>query len=240
MTEPTWVDEPDEFEEIEEPDDESTIEMGPDSLGGSSRLRSRDEALDGGLPLLLLHREARYYKSLADLVDQMHRTSAASLSLGMVVNLPRVKPPVAATWLSSPCAASVRIADPELYTRPDMWGPTLLEERDGPPRPDDPGKPLMPQRTTPLWGYWNRALPSGPTAAWVAEVVDAQRQAGANLLLTPGVPLDQHVPVPALDQLEEHVAWARATLGDGERLAVTSPSRPRGWRPRPCALDCST
>ncbi len=101
-----------------------------------------------------------------------------------------------------------------------MWGPPLLAERDGPPRPDDPGKPLMPQRTTPLWDYWNRDLPSGPTAAWVEEVVDAQRQAGANLLLTPGVPLDQHVPAPALDQLEEHVAWARTSLEDGERLAV--------------------
>lgn len=88
MTEPAQADEPDEFDEVEEPDDESTIEMGPDSLGGSSRVRSREEALDGGLPLLLLHREARYYKSLTDLVDQMHRTSAASLGLGMVVNLP--------------------------------------------------------------------------------------------------------------------------------------------------------
>ncbi len=88
VTEPAQADEPDEFDEVEEPDDESTIEMGPDSLGGSSRVRSRDEALDGGLPLLLLHREARYYKSLTDLVDQMHRTSAASLGLGMVVNLP--------------------------------------------------------------------------------------------------------------------------------------------------------
>lgn len=209
-----------DFDAFEEPDDEQAIEMGPDSLGGSTQVRSRDEALDGGLPLLLLHREARYFKSLPGLIDQMHGMSAASLSLGVVVNLPRVKPDVAQTWLTNPCAASVRIADPELFRRPDMWGPDLLMERDGPPRPDEPSRPLMPQNTTRLWDYWNRELLSGPTQAWTAEVVDAQRQAGANLLLTPGVPLDQHAPIEALNQFEQHVSWSRNALETNERLAV--------------------
>jgi len=207
--------------EVDDPDQaEWTFEMGPDSLGGSSRVRSRDEALDGELPLLMLHRGASYFSGLSGLIDEMHATSSASLSLGAVVNLPRVKPEVAQTWLAGPRGASVRIADPELYTRDDMWGPALLEERDGPPKPDEPTRPLMPQKTTPLWSYWNRSLPSGPTEAWVGEVLDAQRGAGADLLLTPGVPLNQHNPRPSLQQLEQQAAWARGALGGSERLAV--------------------
>jgi hypothetical protein len=212
--------EADEFDDFGVFDDELTVEMGPDSLGGSSHVRSRDEALGGNLPTLLIHRGSQHFKQIPDVVNQLHGTKSASLNLGIVLNLPRVKPELAQTWLSSRCAASVRIADPELFTRPDMWGPALLLERDGPPRQDEPIKPLMPQTTTPLWDYWTRELPSGPTSAWVADVVDAQRQAGANLILTPGLPLDQHAPVLALDQLMEQVGWARDTLQSGERLAV--------------------
>lgn len=210
----------DDFGLFEDTEDEQTIEMGPESLGGSRQVRSRDSALDDGLPLLLMHRERNYHRSLPKIIDQLHKTNAASLSLGLVVNLPRVKPDDAELWLMDSCAASVRIADPELYTRPDMWGEVLLQEQYGRPRPDEAPKELMPKTTTPLWDYWTQTLASGPTEEWVKEVIDSQRQAGANLLLTPGTPLDQYAPGPALDELERQVSWSRGSIGNGERLAV--------------------
>ena len=183
-------------------------------------VRSRDEALDGGLPLLMLHKEARYFNRLSGLIDEMHLTHSPSMSFAAVLNLPRVKPDGALNWLGAPSGASVRIADPELYSRDDMWGGDLLEERDGPPRPDEPGRPLMPQTTASRWAFWNRDLPFGPTEDWVQETLDAQREVGANLLLTPGAPLNQHNPGPSLEAQERHVDWARAALGTSERLAV--------------------
>lgn len=199
---------------------DAAFEVGPDSLGGSSRVRPRDQALDGGLPLLMLHREAHYFKPLADLIVEVHGSHAASLSVATVINLPRLKPQVAQTWLGSSRGASVLIADPEVYSRDDMWGRLLLEERDGPPRPDEPGRALMPQ-TAALWPYWNRALANGrPDEVWIGEVLDAQRKSGANLLLTPGAPLNQHNPALSLQELHQQVAWARKQLSHDERLAV--------------------
>jgi hypothetical protein len=210
------------LDEIEgsEPAD-ATFEIGPDSLGGASQVRSRDEALDGGLPLLMLHREASYFKRLPDVIAGIRGSHAASLSTAAVVNLPRLKPGVAETWLTSSYGASVLIADPEVYSRDDMWGVALHEEREGPPRPTgEPRRPLMP-KTAALWPYWNRPLDvGGPNRDWVREVLDAQREAGANLLLTPGTPLNEHDPVPSLHGVEQQVAWVREQLSGDERLAV--------------------
>ncbi|MCW2900322.1 MAG: hypothetical protein JWO67_2587 [Streptosporangiaceae bacterium] len=202
-----------------DPEDVAVVEMSPDSLGGSSTVRSRDQALDSGLPLLMLHWERNGWRHIRAALDELHRTNAASLSLGTVINLPRVKPEAARAWLTTRAAASLRIADPELYTRDDMWGPRLLSERELPPKDGEPPKRLMP-KTAEEWGFWTRPLPAGPDAAWVTEVLDAQRGAGANLLLSPGVPLDPHNPDVALTGLEQQVAWARAGIAPSERLAV--------------------
>lgn len=211
-------DEADEFD-VSEPVD-LDFEVGPDSLGGSSRIRPRDEALDGGLPLLMLHREFNYHRRLADVILEVHGSHAASLSVASVMSMPRLKPDVAQAWLGSSRGASVLIADPEVYSRNDMWGRMLHEERDGPPRPDEPRKPYMPQSAA-EWSYWTRELGGGqPDEAWVGEVLDAQRESGANLLLTPGAPLDHLNPLPSLQNMQQQTAWAKGQLTGDERLAV--------------------
>jgi hypothetical protein len=220
-------DEPElDADELAEEDDEPIVEMTEDSLGGSTSVRDRDAALDGDLPLLMVHRERQRWNLLTPLVNELHRTNANSLSLGVVVNLPRLTDTAAHTWLTGNSRASLRIADPEVYSRDDLWGGMLLLERDGRPRQQAPGqpappppRPLMPQQAL-QWAYWTQPLPTGPTASWVEQVLEAQRLAGANLLLTPGVPLEPQAAVASLAELEQQVTWARGALGGGERLAV--------------------
>lgn len=195
--------------------------MTPESLGGAEGILDRDLAIDGDLPLLLLHREHYHFKHVGQAMTELHQTAAASMSLGLILNLPTRTPAQAMADIDGATKASVLIADPACYARFDQWGPKLLVERDGTrPAPPDkpPPRPLMRRQAD--WPYFCEPLPAGPTQTWVEKIIDAQRSVGANLILTPGLPLDSMAPAAALDSNRQHIDWATKTVDQDERLAV--------------------
>jgi hypothetical protein len=209
-----------DLDDVDLEDLEESVRMTPTSLGGAARAASRDAALDSGIPVLLLHREHANSALLREVASEIQRTTTpTSLAMGWVIELPRFKPSTNAnTEFDDLQGVSLRIADPVLYARGDQWGPMLLQERDGAnPNSTLMLRPLMTKNST-QWDYFNTAIPS-PRDRWITQVLDAQRVSGANLLLTPGLPLDSSNPQDSLDAARGDLDFCAASLHSGERLA---------------------
>jgi len=157
---------------------------------------------------------------LREVASEIQRTtSPTSLGTGWVIELPRFKPSTSATTEFDDLAGiSLRIADPVTYARRDQWGTMLLQERDGTnPSPTKTPGPLMTKNSI-QWSYFNTPIPS-PRDRWITQVLDAQRESGANLLLTPGLPLESATPQDSLDAAREDLDFCAGSLARGERLA---------------------
>ena len=212
-------------DEIDPDDFEPELIMTPDSLGGSASTRSRDEALVSVLPIFMIHRQFFRHDLAQRTATLLHQTSANSLSLGLVVTLPEQTPANAAQDLSAAHESSLLIADPACYAMDIFWGPQLFIEKNGvkPKPPGGKASPVMSKARH--WPYFQQTLTGGATQRWVASVVEAQRQVGANLILSPGVPLDELNPVQSLLALEQEVDWTQSQLNAGEQMAVNITAR---------------
>jgi hypothetical protein len=88
-------------------------------------LPGRDEALDGTLPLFIVHRTAQHWRALPRLLAQLHATAGANLALGVVSALPR--PP------SSPTPTSAARAAPRRSAWSTRWAIWLIRRTSGSP-----------------------------------------------------------------------------------------------------------
>lgn len=161
-----------------------------------------DHALDGDVPLLMLHRGQNWFTRLPRLLNEMHAAHHGSLNQAVVVRLRRDRPARTIAFLDRCASASVKIVDPEGY---------LLWER-------TPGVDV-PRRRYPADHPW-LTLPAAPNQAWVRSVVAAQRDVGANLLLSPGLWMPGVHRRAELDSAIEQARWTARSLRAGERLAV--------------------
>lgn len=171
-----------------------------------ARLPTRDHALDGPSPLLLVHRPFRSGDVVPRLMTSILAAASDRVSLGAVTPLPRSTAESSTSWLSGCTAAAVRIADPSGF------------KLDGGVISCTPPSP----RCLSWWPYL------GDDPLVTADVLDAQRQVGANLLLSPGRAVDPSDPQNSLDHVFGEADEALAHLQPGDRMALNL-TLPRSW-----------
>jgi hypothetical protein len=161
-------------------------------------IRTRDQALMGSTPLMLVHCPHQNRGATPRLLASVVAATSGAVSMGAAVALPRGTTAAHTAWLDRCTAASVRIADPLGY---------LL----------DPGVVRL-KAISARAQRWMPYLSHDPLD--VRQVLQAQRDVGANLLLSPGRALDPTNAQPSLDVAFAEADTALAGLAAGERLAL--------------------
>lgn len=194
----------------------------PENVTGAVAPINRDAALDGTKPILIMHRPHQRSASVPRLLAKCHAAYGEHLALGVSAPLPGLNKATHEQWNDGCGSAAVRLADPRGY----ILDPGLVRL----------GKTPVKPRHLQYAPYLNNST----AADWVAQVLDAQRVVGANLLLTPGRALDHTNPQAALDEACNIGNEALAELYTGERLGLNL-TLPSEWlirdRPREALLD---
>lgn len=162
--------------------------VGQDGPRLARQVSSANGALAPGEVLMLVHRPGYYSTRMPHALACVHADfSRTGLHLGVSAGLPRQGETKTKEYLDRCGAAAVRIADPEGYALPDeLIDVTLTPTQLSRAGYFDPA--VAPSRGEPSTEAWNR------------RVIRGQRNAGANVLLTPGRALD---PADAVEALEE-------------------------------------
>jgi hypothetical protein len=164
----------------------------------ASRIRSRDEALKASTPLMLVHCPHQNRDAIPRLLASVVAATGGVVSVGAAVALPLGTTTAHQGWLDRCTAASLRIADPLGY---------LL----------DPGVVRV-KAISARAQRWMPYLSNDPLD--MSQVLQAQRDVGANLLLSSGRALDPTNAQPSLDAAFAEADTALAELAAGERLAL--------------------
>ncbi|SCD90419.1 hypothetical protein GA0115242_116821 [Streptomyces sp. SolWspMP-5a-2] len=170
---------------------------------------SREGALSGDRPIYLVHRGARHANFLPVVMGDLHHKKGRHLTLGAIAGLSAAKPQKIASFFDQASVAALRIADPQCYR---------LDEQVLRLPPNPVGKRAL---------EYAPYLSSADQSDWLAQVMDAQRAVGANLLLTPGRALNPDDPQKSLDATFQEADRTLALTERGERVALnlTLPSR---------------
>lgn len=160
------------------------------------------DILAGNAPVFLVHKSYRQFRLIPQVLEVARHVTGGRIGLGTVVRLPKMKTSDARSFLDSCAHASMRIADPEVFTLPGSGSPaptvSAAHIHEHPWAAGIPGP----------------ATPPADRDAWIADIFAAQRAAGANVLLSPtGWVTDTQGPA-ALQATLGQVAAARAVLGD--------------------------
>jgi hypothetical protein len=177
-------------------------------------LPGRDDALDGTLPLFIVHRPHIFCKAVPRLLAQLHAAAGSNLALGVSSWLPGATAQSHAEFSSSCSAAAVRIIDPLGFVA-DPQDVRVKEPSDRAVK-------------------WAPYLRGGVVSA--AGLLDMQRERGANLLLTSGATLAQSDARRSLAVACDEGDDALAALKPGERLALNL-TVSADWLRRPQLLD---
>jgi len=170
---------------------------GPD-IREAAPLPGRDEALDGTLPLFLVHRGCHHWRALPRLLAQLHAAVGANLALGVASSLPAATEQSHADFNSSCSAAAVRLVDPQGY----LTDPQDVRVKE-------------PSGRSKRWAPY-----LGGASVTAGELLNLQRDRGANLLLTSGRDLDPSDAQRSLDAACAEGDDALAVLKQEERLAL--------------------
>ena len=179
----------------------------------AAALPGRDEALDGTLPLYIIHRGPHHWRALPRLLAQLHAAAGAHLALGVASSLPMAAEQSHADFSSACTAAAVRLVDPLGY---------LADPQD-----------LRVKEASPRSRGWAPYLDGGPVTP--GDLLNMQRDRGANMLLTSGRALDPSDAQRSLDAACAEGDEALALLKPGERLALNL-TMSAAWLTRPVLL----
>lgn len=155
-------------------------------------------ALDGKLPLFVVHRPYRFHESVPQLLKQLGEDARGKLALGVSSGLPRQTVRAHLKFNSACEASAIRIVDPQGY---------LADKAH-----------LRVKTLSPRAG--RRAPYLRGSDYPVVGILDLQRECGANLLLTAGRALDTSDALGALAAACDEGDQALAALRPGERLAL--------------------
>lgn len=202
-----WLEYPDEYAEY---DDENVLSADavsariPDDEDSASfpQALPRDEALKSALPVLLISRPYQNADLVAPLLRVVARAEGGDISLGAIAPLHHVTPEHGNRFLNGCDAAALRIADPFSFAFFDSV----------------PGRKVPSHRR---WPYQQEnTLSSTSDEMWVSEVISAQREAGANVILSPGRFLPGNDARGELDTAISHAELTTAALLPGEVAAT--------------------
>lgn len=163
-----------------------------DTWPGPSLKRS----LGGKVPLLVVNRSFQNAQQLPDVFDHLSTAHGKNLGVAAQIRLPSMSETRAREYFDRVALVPVRIADPELWRRPGSGWPDA--------------KPLNQNESK--WPYLTSSASSG--ALWVQAVLDAQRSAGATVLLSATGWLRDIDPAKALAEAMATAAESRAQAGD--------------------------
>lgn len=151
------------------------------------------DMLDGAVPMFVVHRSHRHARHLPELLSVARRRVRGKAGLGVAVRLPRMTPASARTFLDGCSAATMKIADPELFTL------------DGSDSPSEPYSKAHERYS------WAGTIPTAPDPAWARQVLASQRDAGANVFLS----ASGWVPeTNGRTQLAAAMAWVRTSRAE--------------------------
>lgn len=163
---------------------------------------TRDEALSGDRPLIIVHRPTKFHTATPRLLANIHAAFGGNLAIGVGSRLASFSEQSHTDFHAKCGAAAVRIVDPEgcyVGTGDDLTLKTPSPRRLG------------------------RAPHLAGNQISIADYLDVQRQRGANLLLTPGRNFDRADAQPCLDAICADGDDALAALQPRERLALNLP-----------------
>lgn len=180
-------------------------------------------ALTPGTPLFLIHRSHQHSSILPRVFADISNEHSGHIGLGAVASMPRMTPTGLNRFFENVESVPIRIADPECFARCDSFGEELSQQRGG--------RPFVGE-TRKHWAYFTENQPVGQSESWIKQVLDAQREAGATLLLTPGMWTNSSSPNESLGNMRQHAVWARSNLSKGEHLAVNL-TIPPAWLATP-------
>jgi hypothetical protein len=169
-----------------------------ESARPAARLADRASALDSTRPLFIVHKPYQYHDELPRLLERLQADAGDNVALGVSSWLPSGA--ARSHWeFNSACeAADVRIVDPRGY---------LADRQD-----------LRVKKPS------TRAAEHAPylrdEAFPIARLLDAQRESGANLLLTSGRALNPSAALRSLAEACDEGDEALSALKAGERLAL--------------------
>ncbi|MFL6126607.1 hypothetical protein [Actinophytocola sp.] len=207
----------DELDDIED-DDRDVVEY---EFSNSNGQDITGAALSRDKPLLLVHRSHQHASILPQVLNDAADRHSDELTLGAVVSMPRMSPKSIKSFFNIIPSDDVpiRIADPECFARMDSFGEELKKQRD---------KEFVGPSTSKYWTYFTEELPAGFTQEWIGAVLDAQRDCGATVLLSPGLWVDPASPAKSLAAMRQHAVWSRERVLSGEHLAVNV-TLPSSW-----------
>lgn len=189
----------------EAPDLDEDVQPESSRAGGHARgqRRLREPApaslldiLEGRVPTFLVHRGHRHSDKVPELLAVARRAVAGQAGVGAVIRLPRMRPSNARQYLDLCTAATLKVADPEIYALAGSGAPLTYTEKMTAAHP------------------WASSVPSAPEAAWVREVLDAQVAAGANVLLSASGWVPDTDGPAALSQAMDWVRASRTEVAD--------------------------
>ncbi|RRQ25326.1 hypothetical protein DK926_23930 [Rhodococcus sp. Eu-32] len=162
------------------------------------RLRTRDQALDDQQPIFILHCPHQNRATAPRAAASIVAATGGSVAIAASVRLPSATSSSHATWLNNCAAASIRIADPSAY---------LLDRA-----------LVRVKKVSARSRRWADYLNDSPLN--VVAILDAQRSAGANMLLSAGSALDPGDPRKSLDAAFAQADDTLSELRTGERMAL--------------------
>lgn len=171
----------------------------------------RDELLSGTRPVLLVQKSAQHADRTPELLRYLTETVGGALEIGVVVNLSRQHPNATRDFLDRCSAVALKIADPELHHHVDQRATLGARQR--------------------RHSYLSDPIPDRPSSAFVRQLFDTQRAAGATALLTPtGWIGDADGEL----ELAKAMRWVRAARAEAptEPLLVAL-TLPRAWLANP-------
>ena len=160
--------------------------------------------LNGQRPTLIVHKSYTNSGRLGEVFDGLHGLWGGNLGIGTAIRMTHSSPQGAAKYMSDQSAVPLRLVDPELHNVPD----SKFEDAD-------------PKKAADKWPCLE-ALPVKPTASWTKSVLEAQRDAGATVLLSASGWVHDVKPEKALEAQMEFVAESRSYAQDAPMMVNLS------------------
>lgn len=154
------------------------------------------------MPVLIVNRSHQNAQRLPEVFGHMAAEHGKGLGVAAQIRLPGMSVARAASFMSEVAHVPVRIADPELWRVADSGWPSA--------------KPLNSNEVK--WAYLT-PMPAKVSAVWAKSVLDAQRDAGASVLLSATGWLSEANATKSLAAAMDWIAESRRQAGDGPMWA---------------------
>ncbi|UOZ03297.1 hypothetical protein [Amycolatopsis sp. WQ 127309] len=212
-----YADPPSRYYDLDEPDDDTVEEFNrslAEEIADLAEAQSAEqaatpdvtgppaaEALRGNSPIMIISRPHQHYSAVPALLRGLARSQGRTVTFAAAGTLLQLVPRAGNAYLSQFGAAALRIADPVAHAVFDAV----------------PGRrPVSDQSKR--WPFQQHQDPAVNEAAWLDDVVAAQREAGANVLLSPGRFLPGVAPDAELDAALRHLDAVRNRAEDEPSL----------------------